>query len=1606
MKYRFIFFISIFFIISTPAYAWKISAGTVTMNDPVATPGYQTVSFTGAFFDVAPVVFVLAKDNPNTEPRALRIQNVTTAGFEIIQVRPTVCGGCSDTAGFNVHDVNWIAIEPGRHLLPGGQPIEVGSTSTTTVQKKFAGAEGWDTIAFSSAFSTASIAMVGQVQTSNNVGVSLNGGQTNPFITTAIRNANASNFQTALELNEVVTPLPLVSAETIGWLAAPSGLSDTLIDTGSGSVLIEAILSADNITHICSIDNNFSNSYASNPLVVASKNRLDGGDGGWMRECQITTSAVRLRVQEDEGTDNDVFHTTESAGLFVVEKAFDAEVIEATADWYLDGPSWTGAINEVVDSSGNNNHGTSFGGISPVTGKVCNAADLSANSITDYLSMNSNALDGLTNLTLSFWVNTSNTSNQAAVSAANAGSNNEFLAWFPNNTTFRPFVKNVGLASITIPDIADSNWHHIAWTRSGATNCVSVDGVLSGCVGGGSLAALNISAGGLIIGQEQDSVGGNFDVNQDWEGEIDEVIVFSDVFTPAEITTLYNNQNAGNNWDGSTRTCPGGTPTMEVVQVSLNDTSITPSFTSVTFKQTYTTSPLVFVLPSNEGPDPASIRIRNVTTTGFEISQLEPDNLDGPHPGMTVHYMAIEPGMGAAPWLFTLPDGRTLEVGTHATQSVQHGNGVAGATAWDTVNFTSTFIAPAVLAGIQGMANESANPPVTTSVPWLTVAMRNVGASSVQFALERAEVATGSISSNETIAYAVIEGDIQGNFASGSANILYESITSADNITGWTNNNCAGNVGTAVGFVNAYAIPPLVIANQSRRDGGDGGWLRRCSLTAAQIGLSIDEDQFANAERSHTTEAANLLVFSEAFCLPTACPGLTVDHYAINFPNGLTSLTCEPANVVITAHDFSDSAIVVPTGVILSLSTSTGTGIWQPALIAGSGTWTPSGVNDGNASYTWPAGESSFEVSLLQGAVGALSVNLLDNLGKTESVSVASEDPTITFNNFGFRITDAAGVSAVSVGTQISGKDSNVGFGAQTLFLQALGNFGGGCNNFGGPFNNINVQMALECSDPSVCEVVNGGPGTPATVQDDSATPVVIGINDSGLPNNNFLPVQLDFDAQTKAPLIINYPDAGEITLHFALGAFFTGSSNLFVERPFGFDVQITGNPGATGPGGAAFTSAGSPFTVTTSAVPWQQVDDGDNDGVPDGHESGDTDPGNNVDLSDNGVTPNYGQESIATEADVTLSGLLDQPGGGIDPGLSGGTSISVFASGSGSTATAQYDEVGIIEARAGVADSDYLGVGQIRGVSGHVGRFTPFDFNVGLNTAGFGAACGAFSYIGQSFVYTTNPVMTVTARNAATSITQNYTGTFFKLTDAKLLLSGNKTYAAAVGSLDLTLIPSPDPVIADTGSGTATLTFNDGGGIAFNRSAPLDPFDADIGLSLDVIDEDNIVFAGNPVNFGDASAGNGISFAGNKEQRWGRLVLDNAFGSELLPLEIPVRAEYQNSGDFITNTDDNCTDYTSANISFSNHSGITAGANLTASGAGTLINGVDDDANPLIISNTLLETGFVDVTHTIDFWLQYDWDNDTNHDNDPTSRATWGVFSGPDEFIYIREPW
>ena len=290
---------------------------------------------------------------------------------------------------------------------------------------------------------------------------------------------------------------------------------------------------------------------------------------------------------------------------------------------------------------------------------------------------------------------------------------------------------------------------------------------------------------------------------------------------------------------------------LEMAPVVLNDTFSVPGWTTVTFLAPFDARPLVFVLPTDQGSDPATIRVRNVTTTGFEVLQVEPPGNDGPHVSMDTAYLAIEPGN------HVLPDGtRIIAVERTTAAFASRFLGVS----WELVPFPTTFPAtPAAIAQIQTMASEGQSPPGTPSEPFMDVGMQNLGNASVQITLERAESVAGTVVP-ERIGVVAIDAATNVSFVDGFGNaVQLQSVATPDNIRGWSN-GC---------YTNAYPVPfastPLAVASSTSRSGNNGGWIRRCSEASTALGLTVDEDIDSDPERNHTSESAGIIAASIAF---------------------------------------------------------------------------------------------------------------------------------------------------------------------------------------------------------------------------------------------------------------------------------------------------------------------------------------------------------------------------------------------------------------------------------------------------------------------------------------------------------------------------------------------------------------------------------------------------------------------------------------------------------------------------------------------------------------------------------------------------------------------
>jgi len=171
---------------------------------------------------------------------------------------------------------------------------------------------------------------------------------------------------------------------------------------------------------------------------------------------------------------------------------------------------------------------------------------LSFDGVDDYVNCDGNFTSIISEFTIELWMKTSDTLNNGTpLSYATTHSDNEILLYRYNG-----FELCIGGTTVfTNIAVNDGIWHHIAWTwkSSGGETKLFKDGNL---VYNGTLqSGYTINHGtsnALILGQEQDSVGGGFDPNQAFLGLLREVRIWNYARTQEEIKRDMNKPLSGN----------------------------------------------------------------------------------------------------------------------------------------------------------------------------------------------------------------------------------------------------------------------------------------------------------------------------------------------------------------------------------------------------------------------------------------------------------------------------------------------------------------------------------------------------------------------------------------------------------------------------------------------------------------------------------------------------------------------------------------------------------------------------------------------------------------------------------------------------------------------------------------------------------------------------------------------------------------------------------------------------------------------------------------------------------------------------------------------------
>ena len=171
-------------------------------------------------------------------------------------------------------------------------------------------------------------------------------------------------------------------------------------------------------------------------------------------------------------------------------------------------------------------------------------------------------------------------------------------------------------------------------------------------------------------------------------------------------------------------------------------------------------------------------------------------------------------------------------------------------------------------------------------------------------------------------------------------------------------------------------------------------------------------------------------------------------------------------------------------------------------------------------------------------------------------------------------------------------------------------------------------------------------------------------------------------------------------------------------------------------------------------------------------------------------------------------------------------------------------------------------------------------------------------------------------------------------------------------------------------------------------------PFTADINPEISAVSDGEVT-----TNF---AAGTYLLDPTGNSLRFGRLRMENVFGSELNPLTMPVFSEYWSGSFFEKNTLDTCTVIADADlVSTAVPVGLSVPTVLTSpASAGDI-----DYAYP---SPGAGNDGYVDTRTDLnlsaELWLRFDWDLDGEFDNDPFARANFGIFEGDPVQIYIQQ--
>lgn len=272
---------------------------------------------------------------------------------------------------------------------------------------------------------------------------------------------------------------------------------------------------------------------------------------------------------------------------------------------------------------------------------------------------------------------------------------------------------------------------------------------------------------------------------------------------------------------GSTEIVSGSDIIMEVDSVAVSTNWSTVSFSNDAFED-----PVVVAVHENTTSTSASVRIRNISASGFQVRLQNSNPADDLAADSTVRYIAVEKGT----WFL---DGYKVEADSIDTSLV----GSRGNWEGTPINYEYDYNEdPLVLHQVQTYNDAD------WITSWVSDSDRRSNSPDAEDGFQIGLNGSSATSEHgeETIGWIVMESDIQGTVG----DVRFETITRFNVVKGFDNNDCEV---TDYNYVDSSTA--ITIVSQQSLDNNDGGWVVLCSHGSTSFGIYQDEDTVGDSER-------------------------------------------------------------------------------------------------------------------------------------------------------------------------------------------------------------------------------------------------------------------------------------------------------------------------------------------------------------------------------------------------------------------------------------------------------------------------------------------------------------------------------------------------------------------------------------------------------------------------------------------------------------------------------------------------------------------------------------------------------------------------------------